>query len=434
MTGAHTFNEVFFTDVRIPAENLVGDVNEGWSLAKVTLGNERVSLSSGGALWGLGPTARRPARPGRGRSGGDRRPGAAPARSPQLHIERRDPAPHPPAHGHRGASRASRPGPRRRCARCSPTSTASTIMGLAKDLAAPRRHARPTADPLGGRPRHLALRLPVRARRSPSAAAPATCSATSSPSGCSACPTTSTSRPVRPGPRPAVRDRLNRPPGRPRATSDAPGDHRMARKDDTPVFKRSTRRCVAADDLPGVAAGTPGQDPADQRAGVGPLPRAVRGPDRAWASLDADDRRRRRAGRGRPGSTSALAAASARPRRDSEHEPPDLAAPMADGRRSMKIGMQLPYAGGFKESAELGRPTTRRPASTSSGWPRPTASTPSELHGLPGRHAPRPSRSARASCRSTPARRRCIAQTAAGIDARHRRPVASSASAPRARR
>ena len=57
MTGAHTFNEVFFTDVRLPAANLVGEVNEGWSLAKVTLGNERVSLSGGGALWGLGPTA-----------------------------------------------------------------------------------------------------------------------------------------------------------------------------------------------------------------------------------------------------------------------------------------------------------------------------------------------------------------------------------------
>jgi alkylation response protein AidB-like acyl-CoA dehydrogenase len=57
MTGAHTFNEVFFDDVRLPAENLVGDVNRGWGLAKVTLGNERVSLSSGGALWGMGPTA-----------------------------------------------------------------------------------------------------------------------------------------------------------------------------------------------------------------------------------------------------------------------------------------------------------------------------------------------------------------------------------------
>ncbi len=57
MTGVHMFNEVFFTDVRIPAENLVGAENDGWALAKVTLGNERVSLSSGGALWGRGPTA-----------------------------------------------------------------------------------------------------------------------------------------------------------------------------------------------------------------------------------------------------------------------------------------------------------------------------------------------------------------------------------------
>ncbi len=57
MTGGHTFNEVFFTDVRIPAENLVGQLHDGWRLAKVTLGNERVSLSTGGVLWGNGPTA-----------------------------------------------------------------------------------------------------------------------------------------------------------------------------------------------------------------------------------------------------------------------------------------------------------------------------------------------------------------------------------------
>jgi len=57
MTGVHAFNEVFFDEVRLPAENLVGDENEGWGLAKVTLGNERVSLSGEGALWGRGPTA-----------------------------------------------------------------------------------------------------------------------------------------------------------------------------------------------------------------------------------------------------------------------------------------------------------------------------------------------------------------------------------------
>ena len=57
MTGGATFNEVFFTDVRIPHANVVGEVNDGWRLARVTLSNERVSLSSGGALWGMGPTA-----------------------------------------------------------------------------------------------------------------------------------------------------------------------------------------------------------------------------------------------------------------------------------------------------------------------------------------------------------------------------------------
>jgi hypothetical protein len=30
MTGAHMFNEVFFDDVRLPAENLVGEANRGW--------------------------------------------------------------------------------------------------------------------------------------------------------------------------------------------------------------------------------------------------------------------------------------------------------------------------------------------------------------------------------------------------------------------
>ncbi len=57
MTTAHSFNQTFFNDVRLPAKYLVGEEGEGWKLAKVTLANERVSLSSAGSMWGTGPSA-----------------------------------------------------------------------------------------------------------------------------------------------------------------------------------------------------------------------------------------------------------------------------------------------------------------------------------------------------------------------------------------
>ncbi len=44
--GTH-FNEVFFTDVRIPADNLLGDLNNGWRMATAMLMYERVAIGSG---------------------------------------------------------------------------------------------------------------------------------------------------------------------------------------------------------------------------------------------------------------------------------------------------------------------------------------------------------------------------------------------------
>ena len=39
------FNEVFLDDVFIPDENVVGEVNDGWNVARTTLAGERVALS-----------------------------------------------------------------------------------------------------------------------------------------------------------------------------------------------------------------------------------------------------------------------------------------------------------------------------------------------------------------------------------------------------
>ncbi|MBS43892.1 MAG: acyl-CoA dehydrogenase [Nocardioides sp.] len=47
--GGHEVNEVWFSDVRVPAENLVGELNGGWTIAKFLLGNERVGVAPVGA-------------------------------------------------------------------------------------------------------------------------------------------------------------------------------------------------------------------------------------------------------------------------------------------------------------------------------------------------------------------------------------------------
>jgi hypothetical protein len=45
--GASEFNEVFFDDVFVPDDDVVGPVDGGWTVARATLGNESVSIGGG---------------------------------------------------------------------------------------------------------------------------------------------------------------------------------------------------------------------------------------------------------------------------------------------------------------------------------------------------------------------------------------------------
>jgi alkylation response protein AidB-like acyl-CoA dehydrogenase len=50
LTGMAMFNEVFLTDVFVPDDCLVGSPTDGWSYARTTLANERVSMASGSSF------------------------------------------------------------------------------------------------------------------------------------------------------------------------------------------------------------------------------------------------------------------------------------------------------------------------------------------------------------------------------------------------
>jgi len=50
ITGEALFNEVFLEDVFVPDEYQVGQVNEGWKIARTTLANERVAMGGGSSL------------------------------------------------------------------------------------------------------------------------------------------------------------------------------------------------------------------------------------------------------------------------------------------------------------------------------------------------------------------------------------------------
>jgi len=51
ITGGSEFNEVFFNDVFVPDEDVVGSPNSGWTVARATLGNERVSIGGSGSYY-----------------------------------------------------------------------------------------------------------------------------------------------------------------------------------------------------------------------------------------------------------------------------------------------------------------------------------------------------------------------------------------------
>ncbi len=55
MTGDAEFNEVYFTDARIPDAERLGEVGDGWRVSITTLMNERVSIGGGVAPRGSGP-------------------------------------------------------------------------------------------------------------------------------------------------------------------------------------------------------------------------------------------------------------------------------------------------------------------------------------------------------------------------------------------
>jgi alkylation response protein AidB-like acyl-CoA dehydrogenase len=69
INGGSGFNEVFFADVRVPDENRLGGVGDGWRVALTTLMNERVAIGAGGGagrfreLINLARQARRGGRP-----------------------------------------------------------------------------------------------------------------------------------------------------------------------------------------------------------------------------------------------------------------------------------------------------------------------------------------------------------------------------------
>ena len=107
-TGDSEFNEVFFNDVFVPDDDVVGPVDGGWTVARATLGNESVSIGGGqGGMSHAGRDARR------------RRSTPTPSGSPVVPADSAATSPGHQAHGGRSTCAAptapspvAGPGPR----------------------------------------------------------------------------------------------------------------------------------------------------------------------------------------------------------------------------------------------------------------------------------------------------------------------------------
>ena len=178
INGDAHFNEVFLDGVRIPADQVVGEVGKGWKVAVTTLSNERVAIAGGSGMSDPERLRRLAAE-----LGVVERPAVPPALRPGAHAQRAAPLPQA-AHPHGDvAGRAAGPGG---------VDHEAVLRPLREGAVRPRRR-----DPGAARP---AARIPMPAPtgcssrssstpcRRRSAAAPTRSSATSSASGCSACP------------------------------------------------------------------------------------------------------------------------------------------------------------------------------------------------------------------------------------------------------
>ncbi len=141
LDGEHEVNEVFFTDVRVPAENLVGEENKGWTCAKYLLTYERTNIAGVGfSVAALERLKRSPPRQTQQRQAAGRGPAFA-----RAHGAGRD---RPREHEDHQPARDRGGGRRRRA-------------GRGKLDAQDPRHRDPPGDLVADPPRDGRLRAPV---------------------------------------------------------------------------------------------------------------------------------------------------------------------------------------------------------------------------------------------------------------------------------